>query len=185
MPVKTCDLAVSTSTCPSGVTLRKWRAPAVALLMVAGLASCARTSPQPEIAAGQRRCVIYHPYYYNGDKRPGEREIRTALSVQVGGGEKYTLRPYRSLHVPVPRSGTVVAVMDDPMERWLIPRRSETATIPAGGEDVYVRVGRSEGQLGMAVVPNLGAPVPTAGYVMDRATLVKPEVARKELAEFE
>lgn len=157
-----------------------------AVLLMCGLASCARTSPQPEIAAGQRRCVIYHPYYYNSDKRPGETTIRTALTVQVGGGEKYTLRPYRSLQVPIPRSGTVIEVMDDPLERIGSDRRSETARVPAGSDVAYVRVERMQAISGMTSVPSSGVVVSSVpGYVADRATLVRPEVAKKELAEFE
>ncbi|RYD65986.1 MAG: hypothetical protein EOP83_06150, partial [Verrucomicrobiaceae bacterium] len=120
-----------------------------ALLGAAGLVSCARTSPQPEIAAGQRSCVIYHPYYYNGDKRPGESEIKNALTVQLSGGEKYTLRPYRSLQVPLPRNGTVIEVMDDPLLRLAIPRQTESASVPAGSQTAYVRISRSQKSAGM------------------------------------
>jgi hypothetical protein len=157
----------------------------VPLLLAVGLASCARTSPQPEIAAGQRRCVIFHPYYYNSEKRPGEITMRTALRVRVGGGETYTLRPYRSLQVPIPRSGTVIEVLDDPLERVGSGRRTESATIPAGNDVAYVRVGRTQQIAGVTGTPGSGIPVAVPAWVYDRAERVKPEVARKELAEFE
>jgi hypothetical protein len=163
----------------------RWTRAVGALLLTGGLFSCARTSPQPEITAGQRRCVIYYPYYYNSDKKTGEATIRTALTVQVGGGEKYTLRPYRSLAVPIPSGGTVIEVMDDPLERMGKTRRSESARIPAGRDAVYVRISRTEGIVGMTMSPGMGVPVAVGGDSTDRATLVPPEVAKKELAEFE
>ena len=155
------------------------------LCLAAGLASCARTSPQPEIAAGQRHCVIYHPYYYNSAKPTGETMVRTALRVRVGGGETYTLRPYRSLQVPVPRSGTVVEVLDDPIERMGAARRVEAARIPAGNDVAYIRVGRMQGIGGVSGVPGTGGMVAVPAYIADRAERVRPEVARKEIAEFE
>lgn len=116
--------------------------------------------------------MIYHPFYYNGDKRADEVEIRNTLTVQVGGGEKYTLRPYRSLQVPIPRSGTVIEVLDNPLGRVGWGHRSESAKVPAGGKTAYVRISRSQ-LIGMNT------------YVADRARVVSPDVARKELAEFE
>ena len=170
--------------CENKASQRQWRTWVAAFLSVAGLASCARTSPQPEIAAGQRSCVIYHPYYYNGDKRPGESEIKNALTVQLSGGEKYTLRPYRSLQVPIPRSGTVIQVMDDPLSRLAIPRQTESASVPAGSQTAYVRISRSQKSAGMAYSPS-GIPMAAVSFIADRAKLVTPEVAKKELAEFE
>lgn len=156
----------------------------VALLALASLPSCTTTSPQPEIAAGQRSCVIYHPYYYNGDKRQGETEIRNALTVQLGTGEKYALRPYRSLQVPIPRNGTTVEVLDDPLLTLGSPRKSEAVRIPAGGQTAYVRISRSQGIGGMTATPS-GIPVAVAAYTADRAKLITPEIAKKEIAEFE
>jgi hypothetical protein len=155
-----------------GGTVRSRGTWLMVLALVGGLASCGPTSPQPQIAEGQRRCVIYHPYYYNGDKRADEVEIRHTLVVQIGGGEKYTLRPYRSLQVPIPRSGTVIEVLDNPVARFGYEHRSESAKVPAGRETAYVRVARSQ-LIGLNT------------YVADRARLVSPEVAKKELAEFE
>ena len=164
---------------------KRWTT-AGALMLIGGLSSCASTSPQPEIAAGQRRCVLYHPYYYNSDKLEGrESEIRNALTVQISGGEKYTLRPYRSLQVPIPRSGAVVEVMDDPLATFGATRKSESARIPAGGDTAYVRISRSQGIGGVTMTPTMGIPVAGPSYIADRAKLVSAEVAKKELAEFE
>jgi hypothetical protein len=140
--------------------------------MAGALVACGPTSPQPDIPAGQRRCVIYHPYYYNGDKRPDEVETRNTLTVQVGGREKYSLRPYRSLQVPIPREGTRIEVLDTPWARVGYGHRSEIARVPAGGETAYVRISRSQ-LIGLNT------------YLTDRARLVSPAVAKKEIAEFE
>jgi hypothetical protein len=178
------DRPLNAAACGNKANRRKWRTSVAALLGVASLASCTSTSPQPEIAAGQRSCVIYHPYYYNGDKRQGETEIRNALTVQLGTGEKYALRPYRSLQVPIPRGGTTVEVLDDPLLTLGSPRKSEGTRIPEGGQTGYVRISRSQGIGGMATTPS-GIPVAVAAYTADRAKLVAPEIAKKELAEFE
>lgn len=179
----TAILPTSSVSCFTSRLLRLGRI--VPLLLAIGLASCARTSPQPEIAAGQRRCVIFHPYYYNSEKRPGEITMRTALRVRVGGGEAYTLRPYRSLQVPIPRGGTVIEVLDDPLERVGSGRRTESATIPAGNDVVHVRVGRTQQIAGVTGMPGSGIPVAVPAWVYDRAERVRPEVARKEIAGFE
>lgn len=76
-------------------------------------------------------------------------------------------------------------VMDDPLERMGKTRRPESARIPAGGEAVYVRVSRTEGIVGMTMSPGMGIPEAAGGDSTDRATLVPPDVARKDLAEFE